>query len=235
MPTSVARAFVHELDLCTRAPVSGLLELTPESEETNLHVTSISESESISPSQSDDRRTDLERSDLSLTLGYQVWEGLSVFSGYRYAEWEAKSLESNFILNDKDQKYTEKGFFIGSSYTWGFGEKGTLSISGAYAYLDADFSEDNVSKEYPPGEQTFGEFSYSGTATGVSYGAQWSGPLTDQWVYKVGLKFQKYESDNNSTTLEINSPPVSIADVPFTDIETTQTDSTFSVGVVRVF
>eukprot|EP00752_Nemacystus_decipiens_P005386 g4883.t1 len=27
MPTSVARAFVHELDLCTRAPVSGLLEL----------------------------------------------------------------------------------------------------------------------------------------------------------------------------------------------------------------
>jgi hypothetical protein len=231
-----------------RIHLSALVELPLQTEDTSLHTETTSQGGLGSPvNDSSDRDTELDRFDFSLTLGYRVWEGLSVFSGYKYSEFDLDSQEYNFLLNNKDQNYVEEGFFIGSSYAWQFGTKGSLSLSLAYAYLDTEFSEGNIAKEPPPLGYTYEEFAYHGNSNGLSYGAQWSGRLINQWVYTVGLKYQSYTSNNNATTLQpllgdnflSQDPdiaiPVKATPVALTKIDTKHTDATFSVGILYMF
>jgi hypothetical protein len=221
--------------LYDRFYLTGLAEFTPQTENTSLKTDIVFDPDPGMTSESTERSTGLEQYNYSLTLGYEVWGGLSIFSGYQYYEVELKSQESNFLLEDKDQNYTEKGFFIGSSYGWEFGKKGSLLLSVAYAYLDAELSEDNLSTEPGPTGIRFGEFAFSGTSNGLSYGTQWSGPLAEDWVYNVGLKYQDYESKNNTSSLEIFIPGVIATPSVISNLKSTHTDTTFSVGVAYIF
>jgi hypothetical protein len=202
-----------------------------------VEVNSVIDEGSTLPDQFTDRSTDLDRFDFSATLGYQISDGLSVFSGYRYSEFKLYGNEYNYLLNNKDQKYSEEGLFIGGSYSWQFGAIGALSLSLGYAYLEADFSEDNVdlTDAPPPGTLTFGEVAFDGTAKGLSYGAQWVGPLTDEWAYKAGLKYQSYKANNNSTTVQTFLPGFTNSPTELTDIDTKHSDLAFTVGIVYVF
>lgn len=231
-----------------RINLSAVVELPVQTENTSLH-TEIHSLPGLGFPVNDeaDRGSELDRFDINLTLGYSVWKGLSIFSGYKYTEFELDSQESNFVLGDKDQNYVEEGFFIGSSYAWQFGTKGSLSLSIAYAYLDAEFSESNVNTEPPPFGFTFGEFNYDGSSNGLSYGARWSGRLVDQWLYTVGLKYQSYSSNNNATTLQSFygdnflsqdpnvSVPIQVTPIAVTEIDTEHTDTSLSFGILYMF
>lgn len=228
-----------------RFSLSALVELPLQAEDTSLHTSIASlPGAGVPINDVSDRDSELDRFDVGLTLGYRVWEGLSVFSGYKHTEFDLESREYNLLLSNKDQNYVEEGFFIGSSYAWQFGNKGSLSLSIAYAYLDTEFSESNVAKEPPPFGFVFDEFAYNGSSNGLSYGAHWSGRLTGQWLYTVGLKYQSYNSNNNATTLQglfgdnflsqdpAVSIPVSATPIAVTGIDTKHTDATFSAGIM---
>jgi hypothetical protein len=227
-----------------RFHISAALEVPIRSEDTSMHTEQTFGEGDLS--ETDDRDVELDRIDFSVTLGYRVWEGLSVFSGYKYTEFDIKSQEYNFVLNDKNHKYVEDGLFLGTSYVWTFAARGSLSVSIAYANLDAEFSEDNVAPQAPDFELSFGEFAYSGNATGLSYGAQWSGRLVKNWLYTVNIKHQSYKSKNNATKLEMMvgdnfisqhpdiSIPVTATPIAVTEIDSEHTDTIFSVGLLYV-
>ena len=221
--------------------LTGLLELTPQSERTSLSTEIDANPGPGLPSEKTDTATDLSQYNFSVTLGYQVWEGLRFFSGYQYTELELDSKEFNPLAQDADTIYIERGFFLGSGYSWDFGEKGTLSLSIAYANLDAKLSQNNVNTTPPPDGFASGEFTFDGTSNGLSYGAQWSGPLAENWIYVASLKFQSYTSDNNTTTFQsfagdqVLGEPVTITPAIVTDLDSKHNDSTFTLGVHYLF
>jgi hypothetical protein len=174
--------------------------------------------------------TAVERTDYTFTVGYNVWGGINLFAGYLDGEttltpeplcptadfvdvpfpdcgpgfFEESTLHGNlaqdhYVLgfSDYEQTYSEDGWFLGGSYAWKISDVGTLSFSLAYADLDSTY-EDNF------GEKNFGvDFQFEGDATGLSYGINWSQPLTDRVGYYIDLRRQDYDIEAEGT---INFP-----------------------------
>ena len=112
---------------------------------------------------------EVERQDVSVTFGYNLWRSLNLFVGYLDGATKltphpfcANPAEGctrlnrayqQFIVGDffpeenipeYEQNYSEQGFYIGSSYSWIFEDAGALSFSAAYASMDGEY-EDNAS------------------------------------------------------------------------------------------
>jgi len=194
-----------------------------------------------------DTQTDfeLDRSDFSFTMGHRVWRGLSFFGGYRYTEFELNSLGPNLLLEEVDSKYTEEGIFLGGNYAFRIADAGTLSFSVGYAFLDVDFSQSNISKTAPAFLFAFQEYSFSASATGLSYGVLWTGDLSGNWAYTLGVKYQDYSSKDDATSQEMllgeNFPPgdpnapYTSTNVQHTKITSDHSDTTALVGLVYRF
>jgi len=154
------------------------------------------------------------RKDLDLILGYRVTKNWSLFAGYKYAK-----TEMTFIPRDIDKKideengepeeqytveviyesYSQKGPFIGASYSWQFEKAGRLSLSMAYASLDAtnNFSA-NTDEEEEADEIT--EFDgltgqVKGDTKGFSYGLGWTMPLSSNLLFQTRYKVNDYQQD----------------------------------------
>lgn len=196
---------------------------------------------SYTRTQSADGRTttgDLSRLDASLTVGYRLLQGWSVFAGYKYGETEldADYLPELGLPSDLKNTYEEDGFFVGTSYAFPIGSVGLLSFSVAYADLDADWSQsgsfDQTISQGGPGEVA-GPTDYSGDADGFSYSIEWSGSISDSLQYSLAARYQKYELDGDGLQLSYSgdgSGAVAARRV-FTDIKTTEQLTTFSVGL----
>jgi hypothetical protein len=194
-----------------------------------------------------DTETDfeLDRSDFSFTMGHRVWRGLSVFGGYRYTEFELNSLGPNLLLEEVDSKYTEEGIFLGGSYGFRIADAGTLSFSVGYAFLDVDFSQSNISKTAPEFLFAFQEYTFSASATGLSYGVLWTGDLGGRWAYTLGLKYQEYSSKDDATSQEMllgesfppgdPGAPYTSTNVQHTKITSDHSDTTALVGLIYRF
>jgi len=180
------------------------------------------------------RKSELERQDFNLTASYQVWRGLSMFSGYKHTRFEIKAEEDDMLfLRDKDQTYEQSGFFLGADYTWIFGQRGALSATIGYAFLDVDLSESNV--EIKENGLSFGEYRFSGSATGISYGLQWSVPVSDHWSYSASVKYQSFETKNNTVVWPFFNDGRPQGDATQSNVSIEQTDTILNIGVLYAF
>lgn len=208
-------------------------DLVPQTETTTLEVNveAVPGQTAFFPG-NDGRRSEYDRVDFNFTAGFNNGKGWNLFGGYKYGRWDLESLEFNFLFQNKDQQFVEDGLFLGGSYTQDFGDIGALTFSMAYASLDSEFSESKVPSEpLPNADLTLGELGFSGTATGLSYGLQWSAGIAENWAYTIGLKFQDYESKNGRAELTILPSPNPIL---IRDLDTEHKDSTFSVGLMYI-
>jgi hypothetical protein len=123
------------------------------------------------------------RSDSALTLGYNLWRGLSIFGGYKTGE-----TESNLSPTDGGVlklNFSQKGPFAGIAYGQSIGSKGTLAVSAAYASLNGDANVVFYGKG--------AEFVSGGSTSGLSYGLSWTGALSEKGYYRLSYKINKYK------------------------------------------
>lgn len=189
---------------------------------------------------------DLSRFDYALTLGYNIWEGLSVFTGYKFGETELDAdvgANSN-VPQNFETSYEEKGYFAGASYAFNIADAGTLSLSIAYANLDAEYSESGdfgtPSSPTNTQEALADDVFYDGDADGFSYGIKWTGRLADSLQYNIGLKYQKYELDGKGgrgtfTNTNVTGEPTAFFNTVALEIETTEEITTLSAGLAYIF
>jgi hypothetical protein len=147
------------------------------------------------------------RNDLDVTLAYQATRQWAFFTGYKSGETkmrftgrDSEDEDEGFYL---DESYSQKGPFVGGSYSWQFENAGRLSISLAYAFLDAtnNFSantDDNEEDEEEEQEEL--EFddltgTVEGDITGLSYGVTWTMPLSSNLLFQTRLKVNDYQQD----------------------------------------
>lgn len=136
------------------------------------------------------------RLDYSVTLGYNVWRDLNLFAGYKYGETRVSLFsDATKIVPPKPEEFNQEisfrevGPFAGLSYAFRF-EKGSLSMSAAYARLDGKFVFTNV----------VGKVISKGDTDGLSIGLGWSGPLVGNLSYAIGYKGHRYKYRQDSMT-----------------------------------
>lgn len=175
-----------------------------------------------------DAETKVERTDYSITVGYNIFGNMSVFAGYMNGETTLrpqprcpayarpdtgfppnpdcgdggfgfpsldgnKAQDNNVLgLTDYEQTYEEDGWLLGVSYGWRFGETGNLTLSAAYAELDASYKDNWLSNSPEFAGQPY-SYDFSGDANGLSIGVNWSGALTDHVGYYIDLRQQSYD------------------------------------------
>ena len=159
--------------------------------------------------------TGVTRTDFSIAFGYNAWRGLNVFVGYLDGETELTpdpiwtpgttdvqcGQDSTGACNLAQQQwqdggstyrqtYQEAGGFLGASYGWVIGEAGTISVSGAYAFMKGTYKDNFYD----------GNFKYQGDSQGLSLGVTWSATLSERVGYFVDLRRQAYDFDGSDKT-----------------------------------
>jgi len=146
------------------------------------------------------------RSDLVLTLGYRVFDFLSLFAGYLSGDIGVlingqKYIDgtSNAVAFLQDTRYKESGPFAGIALSHQFGNKGLLSVSVAYASLNGDLEQtqyfgqfDNGGPVIPPSSRTE---MLKIDVRGLSYGLSWTGALSGSLSYRLGVKVTNYNGE----------------------------------------
>jgi hypothetical protein len=151
------------------------------------------------------------RKDLDLTLGYRVTKNWSLFAGFKYGKTEMRFIPRDFdeeIDEDEDEdeagsveltdeSYSQKGPFIGASYSWQFEKAGSLNVSLAYAFLDAtdNFSANTDEEEEEEELTEFDDLSgqVKGDTKGFSYGLSWTMPLSSNLLFQTRFKINAYQ------------------------------------------
>jgi hypothetical protein len=188
--------------------------------------------------------TEVTREDMSLTLGYNVWNRLNLFVGYMKGKTElspqpgctwigpATSCATppgllNLALDHQvdglpeyQQTYEEDGPYIGASYAWQIADVGSLSFSAAYADMDGEY-RDNYSSFANQ------HFKYTGDSTGTSYGLTWTAPLGEQSNYFIDLRRQEYDMDAKDDT--------GFAIFSGAEVETEETMTGITAGIQAYF
>jgi hypothetical protein len=186
------------------------------------------------------------RKDLDLTLGYRVTKNWSLFAGFKYGKTEMTFIPRDFdeeIDEEKDEdgdedesetpdtvaltheSYTQKGPFIGASYSWQFEKAGSLSVSVAYASLDAtnNFAANTDEEEEEEELTEFDDLTgrVKGDTKGFSYGLSWTMPLSSNLLFQTRFKINDYQQD------------IVVDGERFEDID--ETFTTLHVGLAYVF
>ena len=171
---------------------------------------------------------DASRQDIDLTLGYQINDNWSAFAGYKYGETKIDYLsrkdEDAGILNLLSESYKQEGPYVGGAYTWRFEKAGSLTVSLAYAFLDAtnEFranTDDEEIDEDPEFDDLTGRV--TGHTNGFSYGLTWSMPLSGNLLFQTKFKMNDYQQD------------ITFAGKKFSNIDETYTS--LMVGLAYVF
>jgi hypothetical protein len=154
-------------------------------------------------------KTEITRSDISLTLGMKIAQNANMFAGYMKGETELipesfcepgcttiHNLQYEHSLTGNrpyKQKYEEEGFYVGTSYSWPVSDVGTLSLSLAYAVMDGLY-EDNYNAIGPGFD-----FKFEGDSKGTSLGLTWSAPINESTGYFIDLRRQQYDMSADPT------------------------------------
>jgi hypothetical protein len=165
------------------------------------------------------------RDDLDITLGYQISNNWTVFTGYKsgdtniqFSPRDAEDEDEDFAITT--ERYEQKGPFLGFSYSWRFEKAGTLSFSTAYAILDAtnDFTaniDDEKDEEEQEEEIEFDDITgrVSGDTKGFSYSLTWTMPVASNLVFQTRFKVNDYKQDivfNNTEFSDIDESYTSL-------------------------
>jgi len=119
------------------------------------------------------------REENSVTLGYDLWKGVTPFVGYFQNRTDLYT--ANYT---QDFYYREYGPYYGFGYSHGFEGGGRLGMSFAYARANGTVTS-------RPGQETAS--SMSGTLTGTSIGISWNAPISSTVSYRIGYKATRYK------------------------------------------
>jgi len=144
--------------------------------------------------------TDYSRTDTTFTLGYRLNPSFNLFAGYTDGANRFITTAAALTLVVTDTSYTEKGPFAGVSYTHAFGDKGSLGLSVGYAWLRGDLRTDWHPSTAAPANANTGDI--RGDTRGVSFGLNWSGPLTASLGYRLAVKQTRYEMKDPASITE---------------------------------
>lgn len=130
---------------------------------------------------------DFQRTDSTLTAGYLLDQGWSVFGGYKYGKSE--------ILQDNLPAYKltfeAYGFFGGASKSVGLENGTSMSFSGALAFMTGDIYE--VSSG----------LNDSGSAVGLSFAAGYNKPLSTNSGIRLRGFYQSYSFSDFTTVKDV--------------------------------
>jgi hypothetical protein len=179
-----------------------------------------------------------ERNESSLTLGYRVFEGsrlfgsVSVFGGYLRGTsgWHSLAFNDNVgtvSIETISVDFKERGFFLGANYSHSFGSKGMLSISAAYGSLDGLLQD----VETTGGGNSIYQDLFS-KSTGLSAGVAWSGTISGNMNYRVGMKYVNYSFDVDKMEDKIAG---TVSTVPSGQIVIKESIYSFYFGVINYF
>lgn len=169
------------------------------------------------------------RDDLDFTLGYQLSKNWTLFAGYKYGKTEMQFSPRDSDEEDQveisNESYKQQGPFAGFSYSWRFEKAGSLSISLAYAKLNAtNIFAANTDEEEDDEEQIeFDDITgrVTGDTNGLSYGINWTMPVSSNLLFQTRFKINDYQQD------------VTLNDQSFDDIDVDYTS--LHVGLAYVF
>jgi len=147
------------------------------------------------------------RDDHDITLGYQVSDQWSIFTGYKLGKTKMDFISredaDEGISNTLNESYKQEGFYAGVSYSWKFKKAGRLNIFLAYAFLDAtnNFGANTDSEEDEDEDEEL-EFddltgTIKGNLDGFSYGVSWTMPLATNLLFQTRFKKNDYQQDIN--------------------------------------
>jgi len=145
---------------------------------------------------------DASRQDIDLTLGYQINQSWSAFVGYKSGETKIEYMsredEDEGIAVSLNESYKEVGPYVGGAYSWQFEKAGRLTVSLAYAMLDAtDEFRANTDDDEPGEDPEFDDLTgrVTGDTTGFSYGLTWTMPLSGNLLFQTRFKMNDYQQD----------------------------------------
>lgn len=180
------------------------------------------------------------RKDLDFTLGYRLNKNWSLFGGYKYGKTSMTFIPRDFgeepdeedeeeppqvAQGITEESYLQKGPFVGASYSWQFEKAGSLSLSVAYAYLDAtnNFSANTDEDEEEDELAEFDDLTglIKGDTQGFSYALSWTMPLSSNLLFQTRFKVNDYQQD------------IVVEEQRFKDID--ETFSTLQIGLAYVF
>lgn len=141
----------------------------------------------------------MSRSDTVLSLGYRVLDSVSLYAGWLSGEIGAYLAgerqtggPGTYAFYTQEISYTEKGPFAGIAFSHGFGDKGSVSFSVAYASLNGEISQTRFTGGAAPNILYSND---SSDVKGLSYSLIWTGPLNGSMNYRLGVKSTRYEGD----------------------------------------
>jgi hypothetical protein len=142
------------------------------------------------------------RYDRDLSLGYQVTPNWGVFVGYKIGEttidyYTRENLDDGGKASAREESYKQEGPFIGVSFAKKFDRAGKISLSLAYADLDATnkFTRDVETDDDEDLEFDDLTGTVKGKSKGLSYGIRWSIPVSGNLLYYASYKVNDYQQD----------------------------------------
>ena len=144
------------------------------------------------------------RYDRDISLGYQLTPAWGIFAGYKTGKTTIdyvtrEDLNEGGTVSVREESYKQEGPFVGVSYSKKFSRAGRLTLSLAYADLDAtnkftrDVEGDDEEEEEPEFDDLTGNV--KGSSTGLSYGIRWSIPVSGNLLYFASFKVNDYQQD----------------------------------------
>lgn len=142
------------------------------------------------------------RYDGDISLGYQLTPSWGLFAGYKTGKTtidyqSREDLDAGGPAPTREEYYKHEGPFVGVSFAKKFERAGRLTLSLAYADLDAtnkfvQDADDDVD-EVPEFDDLTG--TVKGDSTGLSLGIRWSIPVSGNLLYYLGFRVNDYEQD----------------------------------------
>ena len=151
-----------------------------------------------SPAYTDHRYT---RQETTLNLGYRLLPALSIFAGYLDGETQVHYIEytGNPLTPDPSfDIFKSEGYFAGVTTSRSFDGRGTLTLSAAYALLDASYVFMSPAESASIKSQD---------ASGYSTSLSWTGPMGDSVFYRIGYRYARYiYKFKNEDSFKIEEP-----------------------------
>ncbi|MCK5830512.1 MAG: hypothetical protein KAH20_09440 [Methylococcales bacterium] len=174
-------------------------------------------------------QADFNRFELSISAGFEIFDNLVLFGGYKYAKTNftsavignitATPAYSEFIIprltgstqGDVEIDFDFKGSFVGLNYSWPIQKSfldGGLSFNFAVAFLDSHTKLDltNLKVKSASGEMTTLDvegnnfFALDGDTQGYSFGVNWQGLTAfNGLTYLMGVTGYRYDFSGSDT------------------------------------
>lgn len=145
---------------------------------------------------------DASRSDIDYTIGRKLSDSWSVFMGYKTGETKVtfvdREADDEGSREETNERYKSDGPYFGVSHSWKFEKAGSLNLSIAYAFLNADndFAA-NVDDDEEMDDIEFDDVGgrTKGDLEGLSYALTWTMPISAQLLFQSKFKVNDYKMD----------------------------------------